>query len=144
LAAGDNLLQAEIWLLKAKAHERELLPAPKPQRIALLTAAGLFAMAGADRPAAQAYERAGVVEISLRFTRRARDSFTSALYCYHRANDATGVTRMRERLQTLGVNLDGLPSISAAPLRQIPWFWIRLTVELLVLVVAVYLAFRMR
>jgi tetratricopeptide (TPR) repeat protein len=143
LAAGDSLLQAEIWLLKARAHEKELVPTAKPQRIALLAAAGLFAAAGSDRRAAEAYNRAGDIEVSLRFTRRARQSFTNALHCYHRVNDAKGVVDMRNKLQTLGVNVDSLPNIALAPAQKIPWFWIRLALELSILGAAAYLAFRL-
>jgi tetratricopeptide (TPR) repeat protein len=144
LAAGDGMLQAEVWLLKAKALEREPVPALKPLGAAFRTAATLFAAAGADGKAADAHNRAGDIEISLRFTRRARRSFTNALHCYHRAADAKGVADMRNKLQTLGVNVDALPHIAPVPARQIPWFWLRLAVELSILGAAAYLAFKLR
>ena len=139
LAVGDGLLQAEIWSLKAKALEREPIPAMKPLAAAFRNAATLFAAAGADAKAADAHNRAGDIEISLRFSRRARRSFTSALHCYHRVGDAKGVADMRNKLQLLGVAGDSLPDIAPVPTRQIPWFWIRLAIELSILGIAGYL-----
>jgi tetratricopeptide (TPR) repeat protein len=139
LSVGDGLLQAELWLLKAKALQRDPVPALKPLRAAFRSAATLFAAAGADGKAADAHNRAGDIEVSLRFTRRARRSFTSALHCYHRAGDAKGVADTRDKLRTLGVSGDGLPDIAPAPTRRISWFWIRLAMELSILVGAAYL-----
>jgi tetratricopeptide (TPR) repeat protein len=144
LAAGDSLLQGEIWMLKAKAYERDSSPATQAQRSALLTAASLFATAGADGKAAAAYSRAGDIERARGFTRRARQSFINALRCYDRLNDAQGVADTRDKLKALGADLNGLPDIARSLSRRMPWFWIRLALELSILGLFAYLAFMSR
>lgn len=61
-----------------------------------------------------------------------------AFECYQSGGNAVGTRQMRERLESLGEDVSDLPVVSRAPRRQIPWFWIRLGAEVLILGLAAY------
>ena len=139
LASRDRRLEAEIWALKGETSQRD---GDKGEQIAsLLKSAIIYAEIDDHLRAADTYSIAGDLQVSVRHTKRARRSFRSAFDCYERAGNVPRRRAMREKLAALKVDVSGLPDIDEPTKRPIPWFWMRLSVEILVLAVALYLTF---
>ena len=86
--------------------------------------------------------RAGEIERSqLNWPGPARESFTKAFDNYYAARDLGGVAKMRQKLQDLGEDTSVLPILNHPASRPIPWLWIRLAGEVLMLGAAAYLFF---
>jgi hypothetical protein len=55
---------------------------------------------------------------------------------YRLADDQDNMNQVREKLESLGDDVSDLPSIERPSRRQIPWFWVRVAVELSILATA--------
>jgi len=136
LALNDKRLEAEIWSLKAEAYQ--LSGDAKAYPNALLGSAAAYAEIEERGMAGDAYARAGDAQLSLRHTKRARQSYRRAFDCYQRLGNVERMIVMRDRLLALKADLSDLPPIEETASRQtkIPWPWVRLAIELLILAIA--------
>jgi tetratricopeptide (TPR) repeat protein len=134
LAPDDRLLLAETSELKA-AYYRDR-GNPKLELSALNTCAPPFVDAHSHDRAASAYARAGEIAADLGQNIQAPRLLRLAFDNYHRIDDSDGMKTMREKLEALGEDVSDLPDVGQRPTRHTPWFWIRLTLELSILVTA--------
>ena len=136
LSLQDKRLEAEIWSLKAEAHQLSGDTRAYPN--ALLGCAAAYAEIDEDGMAGDTYARAGDAQLSLRHTKRARQSYRSAFDCYRRARNVQRMAAMRDRLVSLKADLSDLPPFEETASRQwkVSWPAVRLAVELSILTVA--------
>lgn len=140
-ASNDSRLRAELSQLRLKILRNR--DEPKNEREAWHDCAEAFAELGENSEAAYAYARAGEIEANrLQFHLEARKSFRSAFDQYYQSRNTQGTEEMKHRLQELGEDVGVLPTLNepkATEAQQIPWHWIRLAGEVLLLGVAAYL-----
>jgi hypothetical protein len=72
------------------------------------------------------------------YPREVAGSLKKAL-SYRLANDPVGMRQILDRLENLGEDVSDLPLVDHDVVRTIPWFWIRLGIEVVVLGAAAYL-----
>ena len=131
------MLQAEVWLLKAKALAKGAGSSAEAarSRIPDRCNCSLQRPASTERPLTPTIEQATLKYPSASLDGQG-DHLPMRLHCYHRAADAKGVAEMRNKLQTLGSTSTPCPTLLRPHARQIPWFWLRLAFELSILAVA--------
>ena len=135
LAGRDSLLRAETSKLKLKIFENR--DQPGNQRDAWHDCADAYSEIGDHQQAALALARAGEIESTrLPYSNEARRSFRRAFDNYYQARNVQGIEEMREKLAALGEDVGALPVLGQTTSRAIPWFWIRLALELSILAVA--------
>jgi hypothetical protein len=106
---------------------------------ALNTCAPAFADAGSNDRAAAAYARAGGIATDLGQNQQGPRLLKKAFESYRLANDPVGMRQILDRLENLGEDVSDLPLVDHDVVRTIPWFWIRLGIEVVVLGAAAYL-----
>jgi tetratricopeptide (TPR) repeat protein len=128
LPSATTLLKAEVWQQVSEIYRgREQ---PSKERDALSDSAESYAATGEARRAAQAFRRVGDLESRrLGFNNEARGSYRRAFDNYYKAKDEAGLDDMRARLAELGVDGSQLPTLAKTMERQLPWTWIRMTLE---------------
>jgi tetratricopeptide (TPR) repeat protein len=143
-ASNDSRLRAEISQLKLKIYQKR--DEPKNERETWHDCAEALSELGQHGQAALAYTRAAEIESTrLPYHQEARRSYRAAFDSYYQAGDSRGVEQMKEALKTLGADVDTLPALNhVTPGREIPWFWIRLGLELSILAAAGYLFLTLR
>jgi tetratricopeptide (TPR) repeat protein len=134
LAPDDKMLSAETWQLVADFYQRQ---GPKKSELhALKECAPDFAGAGAYGQAGAAYERAGDIAADFGQNVQSPRLLRLAFDNYRLADDQDNMNQVREKLESLGDDVSDLPSIERPSRRQIPWFWVRVAVELSILAAA--------
>jgi tetratricopeptide (TPR) repeat protein len=139
LGPDDKLLHAETSELLAAFHNQHGSPRAEIEELA--KCAPNFADVGAHMRAAIAYARAADIAGQLNRTRQGPRFLRDAFENYRLADHHVGMREMREKLENLGEDVSGLPLPEEEPTRQIPWFWIRLGLELTILGAAAYFLF---
>jgi tetratricopeptide (TPR) repeat protein len=143
LAPDDKLLSAETRSAVATFYKEQ--GRPRWELAALIECAADFADAGANHLAAAAYARAGEIAIDLGQNQQGPRLLRKAFENYQLAGDFVGMRQMRDHLENLGEDVSELPTVDHDPVRRrIPWFWIRLGMEVAVLGAAAYLFFIVR
>jgi tetratricopeptide (TPR) repeat protein len=136
LAPADKALRAETSHIRAEIFHRKRNP--KHERNALHEAGDNFVDLGKHDRAATAYARAAEIELTpLNRTTQAPATFKKAYNSYHLARDRDGMDEVRQRLNDLGEDVTALPTLNKDATRALPWPWIRLSVEVLILGTAV-------
>ena len=139
LAPDDKLLRAETQSLKADFYRRTA--APKRERDDLRDSARHFEDAGEHQRAGEAYERAAEIEVQLGFVRQAPETLKRAHRAFHTAEDHRA-NQVRERLSEMGEDVSNVPILEEpSKWPAIPWPWVRLSIEVLILGTVVYVAF---
>jgi tetratricopeptide (TPR) repeat protein len=139
LAPNDNLLRAETASMRAEYYKKR--GNPRLELNALHDSAPHFEEVGEHRRAADAHARAAEIEDQLGQVIRAPGTLKKAYHSYFRAHDRPGADRVRQRLSDMGEDVSGLPAFDE-PSRwpSIPWQWVRLLLEVLILLAACYVA----
>jgi hypothetical protein len=117
---------------------------PRLELNALHDSAPHFDEAGEHRRAADARARAAEIEDQLGQVNRAPETLKKAYHSYHKAHDRAGADRMRQRLSDLGEDVSGLPAFDDTDTSRwpsVPWQWVRLSLEVLILGAACYVTF---
>lgn len=140
LAPDDKRLGAEVSLTKADFFKER--GNPRLELRTLNDCAPVFEEIREYRSAGQAYERAAEIEASLGRNNQARSTLRKAYNCYYNAQDRVGAKRVRDRMIALGDDVSGL-TVLRGPSRwpSIPWPWVRLSLEVLILGAACYVLF---
>lgn len=139
LAPDDKLLKAETWEALGSHYQQQ--GRRRLELGALVECAPVFAETDIYPKAAVTFARAGEVASQLGRTRQAPELLKSAFENYQSAGDEAGMKAMRKHLEDLGEDVSRLPLFEEAHRRPLPWFWIRLALELVLISIAVYLFF---
>jgi len=128
MSSANTLAKATAWHQMAEIYRR--WEQPLKERDALHEGAECDAADGRALAAAQAFRRVGDLESRrLGFHNEARISYRGAFDNYYKAKGEAGVEDMRARLAELEVGVDDLPALPKTTTKQLPWFWIRLVLE---------------
>lgn len=138
----DKRLKAETSELKAQYYRERRNP--RLELGALLQCAPNFSDIDEVERAATAYARAGELAGQLGRNVQGPRLLRQAFEHYHGIDNREGMATTRKALEDLGEDVSNLPRFEQTLSRKIPWFWIRLALELALLGAATYLIFMAR